>query len=107
MAKKISKEELNTIAAIVTDHPDGVQVRIIQDGLEFDIPLLMLQSRLNLLTEQGRILVRGTGKGTRYFPTIPVKKTSVTQTEPGGIKLSREGKRLKKTFVAPYPFVHP
>ena len=68
MPKKISEQELAAIAAVVAAHPDGVQVRAIREGLEFDLPPRMLQRRLNLLAVQGRIVARGTGKGTRYFP---------------------------------------
>ena len=66
MPKKISEQELEAIAAIVANYPNGVQVGIIRDRLKFDLPPRMLQRRLSLLAEQGRIVVSGTGKGSRY-----------------------------------------
>ena len=54
MPKKIPEQELEAILTIVADHPDGVQVRVIRDGLEFDLPPRMLQRRLALLVEQKR-----------------------------------------------------
>ena len=105
MPKKIPAKELAAIAAIVADHPDGVQVRIIREGLEFDLPPRMLQRRLKLLADQGKIVVKGTRKGTRYFPIITstnkVITTPVSRTEPGGIELSREGEEIKKNISRP------
>jgi len=66
MPKKIPEQELEAIAAIMADNPDGVQVGAIRDGLELDLPPRMLQRRLSLLAKQGRIVSSGTGKGTRY-----------------------------------------
>src|SRR3990172_3279547 len=66
MPKKIPEQELEAIAAIIADNPDGVQVGAIRDGLELDLPPRMLQRRLSLLAKQGRIVSSGTGKGTRY-----------------------------------------
>lgn len=66
MPKRIPEQELGAIAAIVASYPDGVQVGAIRDALEFELPPRMLQRRLGLLAEQGKIVVSGTGKGTRY-----------------------------------------
>ena len=66
MPKKIPEQELDAIVEIVADHPDGVQGRVISDGLEFDLPLRMLQRRLALLVEQKRLIAEGSGRGRRY-----------------------------------------
>lgn len=63
MPKKIPEQELEALLAIVADYPDGVQVRAIRDGLEFDLPPRMLQRRLALLVEQKRLVAEGRGKG--------------------------------------------
>lgn len=68
MPKKIPKQELEAIVAIVVAHPDGVQVKTIRDGLEFELPPRMLQRRLALLIEQKRLTVEGRGRGSRYYP---------------------------------------
>ena len=65
MPKKIPEQELAAIVAIVADHPDGVQVKTIRDGLKFDLPPRMLQRRLALLVKQKRIAVEGRGRGSR------------------------------------------
>jgi len=69
MPKKISEKELDAIVAIVAivaANPDGVQVKSIRDGLEFQLPARMLQRRLALLVEQKRLTVEGRGRGSRY-----------------------------------------
>jgi len=66
MPKKIPEQELEAIVAIVAAHPDGVQVKTIREGLEFELPPRMLQRRLALLIEQKRLTVEGRGRGSRY-----------------------------------------
>ena len=66
MPKKIPKQELEAILAIVVNHPDGVQVKTIRDGLKFGLPPRMLQRRLALLIKQKRLIVKGRGRGSRY-----------------------------------------
>ncbi len=66
MPKKIPEQEREAIVAIVSAHPDGVQVKAICDGLVFDLPPRMLQRRLALLVKQKRFIVEGHGRGSRY-----------------------------------------
>ena len=88
MPKKIPEQELEAILAIVADQPDGVQVRVIRDGLEFDLPPRMLQRRLALLVEQKRLVAEGRGKGRRYrLPVISGEAHLVS----GGAKLEAPG----------------
>ena len=88
MPKKIPEQELEAILALVADHPDGVQVRVIRDGLEFDLPPRMLQRRLALLIEQKRLVAEGRGKGRRYrLPVISGEAHLVL----GGAKLEARG----------------
>ncbi len=49
------------------DHPDGVQVKAIRDGLEFDLPPRMLQRRLALLVEQ-KLMVPKSKFTSPYHP---------------------------------------
>ena len=73
MPKQIPEKELEAIVEIVAAHPDGVQVRAIRDGLEFDLPPRMLQRRLALLIEQKRLIAEGSGRGRRYrLPSVDV-----------------------------------
>jgi len=66
MPKIIPEQELKAIVAIVADNPGGVPVKIIRDGLIFNLPPRMLQRRLALLVKQGRLVVEGRGRGSHY-----------------------------------------
>ena len=105
MPKKIPEQELEAIAALVAAHPDGARAAAIRDGLGFSIPPRMLQRRLNLLADQGRIVARGTGKGTRYFPLIPPTEKEIvssdSRTESDRIELSRKGEGIRKSVCRP------
>jgi len=109
MPKKIPEQELEAIAAIMADNPDGVQVGAIRDGLEFDLPPRMLQRRLSLLAKQGKIVSSGTGKGTRYrLPGVTLQidsahhnlRSSEVRLE-AYIPVSREGNTIKTAIRLP------
>ncbi len=89
MPKKIPEQELAAILAIVADHPEGVRVAAIRDGLAFDLPPRMLQRRLALLVEQKQLVAQGRGKGRRY------------QVPPGGVIVNALAGKLVVTGYAP------
>jgi hypothetical protein len=109
MPKKIPNQELEAILAIVADHPGGVPVRTIRDGLVFDLPPRMLQRRLALLVEQKRLLAEGRGKGRRY--RLPVVVTGEghlvavsAKVEGRGevyVPVSPEGKSIRQAVREP------
>jgi len=108
MPKKIPEQELEAILAIVADHPDGVQVRAIRDGLEFDLPPRMMQRRLALLVEQKRLVAEGRGKGRRYrLPVISGEAHLVSggaKPEARGevyVQVSPEGETIKQAVREP------
>ena len=109
MPKIIPERELEAIAAIIADNPDGVQVGAIRDGLELDLPPRMLQRRLSLLAKQGRIVVSGTGKGTRYrMPGVTLQIDSAHHNHRSSevklevyIPVSPEGKAIKEAIRLP------
>lgn len=68
MPKQIPIEEWDAIAQVVAEHPSGIGVDKIRQGLTFALPPRTLQRRLSRLEEVGRIRSTGSGKGTRYFP---------------------------------------
>jgi Fic family protein len=105
MPKKIPEQELEAIAAIVSDYADGVKISEIRDRLEFSLPPRMLQRRLNHLAKQDRIFIKGTGKGTRYFPKIIVGQSVFPGIEARAkesyVPVSQEGKSIKKAIRLP------
>lgn len=108
MPKKIPEQELEAIVAIVADHPGGVQVKTIRDGLKFDLPPRMLQRRLALLVEQKRLTIDGSGRGRRYFQPVTLRVDSVRHAHSvDNIKLevyvpvSPEGQAIKETVREP------
>ena len=68
MPKIISEQELDAIVAIVEAYPDGVQAKTIRDESELFLHQRVLQRRLALLAKQNRLIVKGRGRGSRYFP---------------------------------------
>jgi len=105
MPKKISKEEFESIVAVVEAHPGGVRIDAIRRGLAITLPDRMLQRRLKRLAEQGRIVSRGSGKGRQYFPRIYSEPEAGEENHPtpaaGGIKLSANGKAIKQSVLRP------
>ena len=99
MPKQIPEQEFESILAIVAGHPDGVPVRIIRGGLAYEMPPRMLQRRLALLVEQGRLVAEGRGKGRRY--RLP-RDSIVLRAEPG--QLTIQGHPAQ---VEVYPAVSP
>ena len=110
MPKKIPEQELESILAIVADHPHGVAVRGIRKGLAQEMPARMLQRRLALLADQKRLVAEGRGKGRRY--RLP--RNQIIQAKSATIELkghapvvevypsvSSEGESIKQAVRAP------
>jgi hypothetical protein len=108
MPKKIPEIELESIVAIVAAHPEGVQVKVIRDGLESKLPPRMLQRRLALLISQNRLVVVGRGRGSRYqLPMITGTAHLVNsndRVEARGeiyVPISSEGKAIRQAVREP------
>lgn len=54
--------------ALISRHPEGLARGEIVQGLDNNINIKTLQRRLASLVQGGRIVRRGQGRGTRYFP---------------------------------------
>lgn len=67
MPKSVPLSELDAICQVVARLPQGASVEDIRGVLDFDLPRRTLQRRLALLTEQGRLVSEGSGRGSRYF----------------------------------------
>jgi len=100
MSKKIPAQELDAIAAIVASNPDGARASDIREGLDFIMPPRMLQRRLVMLANCGRITVRGTGKGTRYFSVTQVVEKGKTTADPF-VPISPEAETIRQKVRAP------
>ena len=85
MPKRISFDELDAIAKVVSGYPDGIGVEGIRPGLSFSLPPRTLQRRLTHLEEVGRIRSTGSGKGKRYFPITPSAVRGIAEPRPVGV----------------------
>ena len=110
MPKQIPHEELDAIVNLVAVHPNGVQVRVIREGLSYKLPTRTLQRRLALLTEQKRLVAEGQRKGRRYrlpvdkkVNTNPVASNVSTEEAHGelSVPLSSASEALKQAIRAP------
>lgn len=109
MPKRISAEELDTIASVVRQFPKGASIGEIRENLEFSFEPRTLQRRLEQLEKDDRMRISGKGKGTRYFPikeqlvgaNEPVKRSKSSDPSLGGIPLSSSAKSLQKKVTAP------
>ena len=66
MPKAIPQSELDTIYGIVKQLPAGASVEDIRRKLIIESSRRTLQRRLALLVEQGRLVLEGRGRGSRY-----------------------------------------
>lgn len=89
MPKRIPKEELDAILAVVAEHPEGVNVRAIREGLPYALSPRTLQRRLALLAEQQRLVALGRGKGRRY--RVPITITGEGTPAAGGTTVKGRG----------------
>lgn len=105
MPKQVPKEELDAIVTLIVHHPGGVRVGTIRGGLEFSLPPRMLQRRLKRLVEDGRITIRGSGKGQRYLPLVgsPTEPRTalISALSKGEIPLSTEAQNIQKIVRSP------
>lgn len=111
MPKRIPVEELDRIVELVAPYRDGVGVDAIRHGLGPGLSERTLQRRLSLLSREGRIAAKGTGKGRRYFPvspTEPVEVGEAPRASPGtSLRLSTEGEAIRQSVIRPAAERHP
>ncbi|MCB1745029.1 MAG: Fic family protein [Gammaproteobacteria bacterium] len=109
MPKRIPQDELDAILAVVAVHPEGVPVGTIREGLPYPLPPRMLQRRLALLVEQGRLIAEGQRKGRRYrvAGTVAGKANLLEGNDTGKgrgesyVPLSPEAEPFKQAVRAP------
>lgn len=74
MPKAIPQSELDTIYGIVEQLPAGASVEDIRRKLNIEASRRTLQRRLALLVEQGRLVLEGRGRGSRY--RLPLERNA-------------------------------
>ncbi len=70
MAKPIPTAQLKAIERVVRAHPDGVSAAEIAAALPEKSASRTLQSQLSRLVREGRLVMDGAGKRTRYPTSI-------------------------------------
>ncbi len=68
MVRHIPEQELKAIEAVVSAHPEGINIQHIQDGLESEITRRTLQYHLKHLVDEGRLVKEGERRWARYLP---------------------------------------
>ena len=68
MVRHIPEQELKAIEAVVSAHPEGIDIQHIQDGLESEITRRTLQYHLKRLVDEGRLVKEGERRWARYLP---------------------------------------
>ncbi len=66
MARRTLEANLQAIKAVVTAHPDGVGLQVIEDELAEGIPRRTLQYRLKYLVDRGRLVTEGEKRWVKY-----------------------------------------
>lgn len=84
MAKPIPTAQLDAIERVVRAHPDGVSAAEIAAALPAKSPSRTLQSQLSRLVRDGRLVVDGAGKATRYRSAGGQDEAEVTTS--GGVR---------------------
>lgn len=114
MPKRIPQDELDAILRAIAQSGEGASVDEIGDRLEKKLPRRTLQYRLAYLVGQGRLVVEGKGRSSRY--RLPAIKGEMRATESQDkfkaraeayVPVSQEGKAVKETVRLPVQDRHP
>ena len=70
MVRHIPEQELKAIEAVVSAHPEGIDIQHIQDGLESEITRRTLQYHLKHLVDEGRLVKEGERRWVKYLPPV-------------------------------------
>ena len=94
MPKYISNRDLSPIETVLAARPEGWGIGELEKALKgqgLSLNRRTLQRRLALLEKQGRILIVGAGRATRYLPLVTSDKTNETRD---GILLSTDAQEI-------------
>ncbi len=84
MPKAIPQSELTTIHGLVKQLPAGASFEDIRRKLNIESSRRTLQRRLALLVEQGRLVLEGRGRGSRY--RLPLESDAARSWENKSIR---------------------
>lgn len=79
MARTVSQSDLDRIADVVAQFPDGAAIGDVTEALEASVPRRTLQRHLSLLVDQNRLITDGRGRAIRYRLTETTGKLAVAQ----------------------------
>ena len=91
MPRRIPQDELNAVLEAAARFPEGASVEEIDGVLKEKLPRRTLQRRLAWLVKQGRLIIEGRGRGSRYR----LQTTITLHTEPAHIVLRGQEARLE------------
>ncbi len=77
MPKVTPPQALERLAALISQHPQGIGIEDLSQHLNASVPRRTMQRRLALLIQQARIQSRGEGRALRYQPTPQVIEVEV------------------------------
>ena len=112
MPKRIASSELDVLIEILSRHPEGASIDDIARAPEIDLSRRTLQRRLATLVKDGRVILEGRGRGSRYRipgsvfvavePLVGSPGSFAADVHPEvGIPLSPEGESVKRAVGAP------
>lgn len=98
MPRSVPQSELDAICDAVAGFPAGASVEDIATALDRDVPRRTLQRRLASLTDQGRVVSKGAGRGCRYFAPEHAKPEGIIGRDETLAALTRLKPRLAAQF---------
>lgn len=102
MPKQVPEEELSAILEVVRRFPEGMSVSQIVSALSQKRPQRSLQRRLQMLVDQGRLVLEGVGRGSKYLlPKPEIAPPAETQQSAAQLPVSTESGKIRATVRAP------
>ena len=90
MPKQISDESLEEILQIVSNHPQGIGLKMIEGEIAGQVPRRTIQYRLRHLTNTGQLVAEGDRRG-RIYKSIRIEAKSTT-------KIVMENKKMRSIW---------
>ncbi|MGH8195732.1 MAG: Fic family protein [Woeseiaceae bacterium] len=105
MARQIPQDELEAVLVAVTRYPEGASLDEIGEALRVELPRRTLQRRLARLVQEGRLIGKGRGRGSRYGLPSPAEPPDRDDEAAGGaggsVPVSTEGRSVRRAVRQP------